>query len=72
MYELIALPSTATILEDVGTTSKPVFTELLPIGTLLVGFVVGALIVVAIIAGIRGAFDSMIDRLHGHTSKFDH
>jgi len=65
---LVNLPSAPQIITAVGSSSGPIFNELLPIGLLVTGFIVGGLIVALIITSIPSAFAWFTHRNH---DKFD-
>lgn len=55
MYALIAVPSTSEILSNVSQASNPVFSELLPLAYLLLGFIIGGLVINFVVkAVLRG------------------
>lgn len=61
---LVNLPSAANVLTDVGSSSSPVFNELLPIGLFAVGFLIGGLVVYALIHWVINGFAAIIHRDH--------
>jgi len=70
MLAIIAIPSVSQLLDGIATSSQPMFNEFLPIGLVVLGFVLGGLIVAMLIGGVTGAFTGMADRLGAHKDKF--
>jgi len=61
----VAIPSATDIITQVGSTSSPMFNELLPIGLTVTGFIVGGLVVAFLIIAIPRAFSDIIDKMQG-------
>jgi len=69
MLAIVAIPSVDQLLADVATSSQPMFAEFLPLGLLVLGFIIGGMVVYMIIGGVSGAFSNLADRLQ-HKDKY--
>lgn len=63
-----ALPTAASMLAGVATTSSPMFQELLPWGLMGAGFLIGGIIVYATINWMIGGVGNVI---HGNKEKYE-
>lgn len=64
--DLVNLPAAADILQTVGSSSAPLFAQLLPIGLLVAGIFVGAMLVLILIGALTGGFGLLATKLHPH------
>jgi len=61
MLTFLALPSASTILTDTASSSQTLFSEFLPLALFGVGFLIGGIIVVAIISWLVGGIGILVN-----------
>jgi len=71
-FNMPYLPSATMIFASTSPTSQAVFTEFLPFVYFALGFIIGALLITAVIKWVGGAFHSLVygpdPSWHGHSS----
>lgn len=67
MFQFVTLPTSTSLFAEVGAWSSPMFTNLLPLAYLIIGFAVGGLVVSALAYKIPEAISNI---LHHKSDKF--
>lgn len=72
MNPLVALPDATSMLNQVASSSSPLFSSVFPIAIIGIGFAVGAIIILFLMDAITGAFSRFIHRRHDRYADSPH